>query len=60
MVSSSRKKAPNKTILFPLDRKQVFTCRNEGFTAKYVFTDAFADVKYAFADVKVTFDGSNI
>ena len=38
MVSNSRKKAPKKSILFPLDRKLVSTGRDEGFVEKYVFT----------------------
>ena len=44
MVSNSRKKATqdsevlNKSILFPLDRRQVSTNQNGGFVEKYVFT----------------------
>ena len=32
-------KALNKKILFPLDRKSVFTNQNEEFFKKYVSTD---------------------
>ena len=38
MVSSNRKKAMNKSILFPLDSKLVSTTCYEGFIEIYVFT----------------------
>ena len=38
MVSTSRKKSPNKRMLFQLDRKSVSTSRNEEFFKKYVST----------------------
>ena len=36
MVSTSRKKYPNKRILFQVDRKSVFTSRNGEFVEEYV------------------------
>ena len=47
---NSRKIAPNKSILFPLDRKQISTSLNERFIEKYI----------CLLDVKVTFSGSNV
>ena len=38
MVSTSRKKSPNKRILFQVDRKSVYTGRNEKFVEEYVST----------------------
>ena len=38
MVTNIRKKALNKSIVFPLDRKQVSTSSNEEFDEKYVST----------------------
>ena len=38
MVSTSRKKSPNKRILFQIDRKSVYTGRNEKFVEEYVST----------------------
>ena len=39
MVSNSRKKASNRSMLFPLDRKLVSTRWNERFVEKYVSLD---------------------
>ena len=47
MVSNSRKKAPNISILFPLDRRKVSTSRKEGF-----FENTFSlDVEVPFGAV---------
>ena len=37
MVSTSRKKAANKRILFPIDRNSDSTSQNEGFVKKTRF-----------------------
>ena len=37
MVSTSRKKAVNKRILFPIDRNSDSTSQNEGFVKKIRF-----------------------
>ena len=49
MVSNSRKKASNRSMLFPLDRKLVSTRWNERFVEKYVSLD-----------IKVNFGNSNV
>ena len=49
MVSNSRKKVSNKSILFPLDKELVSTSWNEGFVEKYVSLD-----------VKVNFGSSDV
>ena len=38
MVSTSRKKSPNKRILFQVDRRSVSTSRDERFVKEYVCT----------------------
>ena len=40
MVSTNRKKAVNKIILFPVDKNSVSTNENEGFVKKIRFHDA--------------------
>ena len=38
MLSSSRKKAPNKSTWFEINAKSVYTCLDEGFDEKSVST----------------------